>query len=230
MPEIARWYLKNQMEGSSDPMHTPPDTLVELRQRLVEYGASGDAADAAARHCLTVRRSRLVKALTGRFPGGMRVGLQELSERLPGAMAARLGNAATLSALLMGPTGCGKTTAAAVLALRCAPVDLHWVYATDLATADRYHKLGQGEPPALEQCRKAKALVLDDIGAEPNPALWTILNHRYHEGLPTIATTGLTRDELSATIGAAAVRRLVEQHAGHEVLIADCHGRANRAG
>jgi hypothetical protein len=89
--------------------------------------------------------------------------------------------------------------------------------------ADRYHRLGEGEPPAIKEARHARALVLDDIGAEGGQALWTILNHRYHEGLPTIATSGLTRDALSNAIGAAAVRRLKDQHAGHEVLVIDLH-------
>ncbi len=190
---------------------------------MLQAGVYKHIAEDAASKCIARRSSRHQVELSGRFPKGMRGSLESLSERLPEAMANKLIGKTTLSAVLMGPTGCGKTTAAAVLVLRAMPQALHWCYATDLAVADRYHKLGDGEPPSVTRARTAPALVLDDIGAESSTALWAILNHRYHEGLPTIATTGLTRDELTAAIGAAAVRRLKDQHAGHEVLIVDCH-------
>lgn len=222
MPIEARGHVNEQvrLEQSRD----------QIVLELVGLGVSESEAGFAATECLNARgryldrRHRsLLKALSGSFPSGMRAGEEALSTRLPVGMAAKIAGRVTLSAVLMGPTGCGKTTAAALLVLRSAPPGLHWCYATDLAMADRYHKLGDGEPPAIERARSATALVIDDIGAESSAALWTILNHRYHEGLPTIATTGLTRDELTAAIGAAAVRRLRDQHAGHEVLIVDCH-------
>lgn len=219
MPPDAKRHMKEQIDGTWGK----EDRLAIVRS-LLGWGAAEADAERAATECLNARHRMLLKALSGSFPSGMRVAEQRLSERLPEAMANALAGKATLSAVLMGPTGCGKTTAAALLVLRSAPPSLHWCYATDLAVADRYHRLGDGEPPAIQQAKTARALVLDDIGAESSAALWTVLNHRYHEGLPTIATTGLTREELTHAIGAAAVRRLRDQHAGSEVLLVDCHG------
>lgn len=221
----AREFFGDQLRGEGETCGGFYQILGQgaLIEEFRRYGCSAPDAEAATDRVLLVRRRKLLKALSGEMPKGMRDGPESLLARLPGPMTKAIGDTATLGAVLLGPTGCGKTTAAGLLALRCAPSELHWCYATDLAMADRYHKLGAGEPEAIQTARKAKALVLDDIGVESSSALWTILNHRYHEGLPTIATSGLTRDELTSAIGAAAVRRLRDQHAGHEVLIVDLH-------
>lgn len=159
--------------------------------------------------------------------------LNRVDERLRTALMAR--DEVSLSAVLLGPTGCGKSTAAALLVHRalseCADegrrgvvLDVCWTNATDLALAERRHPLGQGEPPLVRRARTAGALVVDDIGLEATEgAIFPVLSHRYHHRLPTIATTGLTKSELSAHLGAAGVRRLTEQHAGFRVLVVDCH-------
>jgi DNA replication protein DnaC len=65
-------------------------------------------------------------------------------------------------------------------------------------------------------------VVLDDVGSEKDPqAIQELLDYRYARQLPTIATSGLTRQELVQHLGAAYVRRIIEQHAGHAVLVWD---------
>lgn len=168
----------------------------------------------------------------------------ELIDRCAPALRAKLaamGNP-TLSALLLGPTGCGKTSAAAcllrrALALHCqtlgreyaAAVDVCWTTAAALSTSEREHPLGDGKPKLLQRASEAGCLVLDDLGNDAIPApVFQVLSTRYDWQRPTIATTGLTRAELTSHLKAAGVRRLAEQHAGWPVLIVDCHDKAAR--
>lgn len=143
----------------------------------------------------------------------------------------------TLSALFLGPSGFGKTTAAGALVRRAINEfaqslgerftevrRLCWTTASEVAQAERRHPLGEGRPPIVMQAIGASALVLDDIGLEGNAAaVVEIITTRYDRCLPTIATTGLTRKQLTEHLSAAGVRKLREQHAGFPVLILDGH-------
>jgi hypothetical protein len=141
----------------------------------------------------------------------------------------------TLSALFLAPSGFGKTTAAGALVRRAMNEyaqslgerfkevrSLFWTTASEVAQAERRHPLGEGRPPLVLQAIHASALVLDDIGLEGNPAaVVEIITTRYDQCLPIIATSGLTRKQLTAHLSAAGVRKLREQHAGFPVLIVD---------
>jgi DNA replication protein DnaC len=128
----------------------------------------------------------------------------------------------TLCALLLGPTGCGKTSVARYLVRHHRA---YWVRAIDLSAASQRHGLGEGVPPEIEIARSAGALVIDDIGQERDTlALYDVLDWRYARNLPTIATSGLTLEALTAHIGAEKVRRIAEQHVpGMKVLHVNCH-------
>lgn len=126
--------------------------------------------------------------------------------------------------LLLGPTGTGRSTAAAVLFRRLLALGVRdggeawenakfmaWFHAGDLAEARREHALGKGEAPEIGQASRARLLVLDDAGWEPDPFVCSmILKERYESGYPTIITSGKTEDELIAHYGAAVVRRMTE--------------------
>jgi DNA replication protein DnaC len=136
----------------------------------------------------------------------------------------------TPCALFLGPTGCGKTSAALWVV---AAHPYHLVRSRDLASAARRHGLGEGYPPEVEEARARGLLILDDVGAEGSDVatLQDILDHRYSRCYPTIVTTGLTDLALQSHLGAAHYRRILEQHvprtdgSGTElpVLIVDCH-------
>jgi len=179
-----------------------------------------------------------------RVPSTFRASTAELLKRLeheraqPGGrrLLGKLREARTVAALLAGPTGCGKTTAAAVLVARalaefeasggerfaCA-TDLLWTNAVEIALAERRHALGAGEPELLVKARRCGLLVLDDVGIEEQGAVFPILSTRYDECRPTIVTTAQTPGGLTKHLGAAGVRRVVEQHVGMPVLVAKCH-------
>lgn len=174
-----------------------------------------------------------------RVPKNFRRKIDELLPHVHGFIRSKLntGAAPTLSCLLLGATGAGKTTAVAVLVRRAiheyhhsarqryAEVrNLMWVDAPDLSLTDRRHPLGDGQPPSLKDACEASLLVLDDIGLETNPSpLLEVLRFRYNNSLPTLATSGLTPKQLTSHISAAGVRRLTHQTAGHPVLVIDCH-------
>lgn len=175
-------------------------------------------------------------------PARYREPIPELLKRLeaqhvgvPGRrLHARVREAYTVSAILMGPTGCGKSTSAAVLVRRaltefvasggkrhaCA-CDLAWTRATRLAVAERQHALGAGEADPIARAKRAGLLVLDDLGLEEPGAVLPILGERYDARLATIVTTGLTKAGLTKHLGAAGVRLLTEFGPG--VLFADAH-------
>lgn len=126
--------------------------------------------------------------------------------------------------LLLGPTGSGRSTAAACLFRRLLALGVRdggeawanakfmaWFHAGDLAEARREHSLGKGEAPEIGQASRARLLVLDDAGWEPDPFVCSmILKERYELGVPTIITSGKTEDELIRHYGAAVVRRMTE--------------------
>lgn len=159
---------------------------------------------------------------------------QERAELWPRIKNPKLTAAVRLSdtrcALLLGPTGAGKTSAALWAMARYPGF---WVASRDLGAAERRHPLGEGDPPLVRQAISAPTLYLDDLGTEDAKdlgVLQSVIDHRYAKGRATFVTSGLTRVDLSTYLGAAYVRRLVEQHVtrrdGTElpVLFVDCHG------
>mgnify|MGYP000868798561 CR=1 FL=1 len=142
----------------------------------------------------------------------------------------------TPCALLMGPTGCGKTSAA--LWLRVA-LPGEWAGARELAACERKHPLGEGSPPAFERACSSRVLYIDDLGTEDQrdiSVLQQVYDQRYSRGLATVTTTGLHREQLTERYGAATVRRMVDQHVARSgggewpVLVVDMHAALSAGG
>lgn len=159
---------------------------------------------------------------------------RELEARV-GAELARAVRAwdARRSLVLLGPTGAGKSTAAA-WALRAFVArgvtaggeawrrarGACWAPASDLARARAEHRLGAGDAPLVARAAAASVLVVDDIGQEGDPAaIRDVLAARYDAGLPTLATSNLRQPALDAHLGAAGLRKLVEARGGRAVLV-----------
>lgn len=124
-------------------------------------------------------------------------------------------------AVLLGPTGCGKTTTQVHIACRLIQRGLEqgrgwprmrFIKATDLALARRKTPLGEDEAPLVRDAMNAQLLFLDDLGQEhsgTDTAIWETLDHRYDKGRPTIVTSGLTTEQFTERYGEAFTRRIL---------------------
>jgi DNA replication protein DnaC len=125
---------------------------------------------------------------------------------------------------LLGPAGSGKSTLAVTLAKAWTSANARpsvFVAAVDLGVARQQHGLGEGEAALVRRAMAAELAVLDDLGVELDagaPVVAHVLHHRYDRERPTIATTGLTVEQLAKRYGAGVARRLVETAGGAVVL------------
>lgn len=167
-------------------------------------------------------------AIRGMLPPFLRVGsAEQLKVRVPekafleAVLGWRWGGG---NLLLLGSTGLGKSTAAAILfrwllreGVRLAGKAwnsarfMAWFGAADLLAASREHPFGKGEAPECQQACRASLLVLDDAGWDRDPGPCSlVLDERYRCGLPTVITSGKTEGDLRGHYGAAVVRRMTE--------------------
>jgi DNA replication protein DnaC len=141
------------------------------------------------------------------------------------------------SALVLGPTGCGKTTgceAHAIDALKRAKADpkakssaVHFLYVTghELSGARRRARIGD-EAELIRWAMEADLLYLDEVGFEPvapDGEIFGVVDTRYRAQLPTIVCSGLTLDAFDARYGGAFRRRLVERG-----VLVNSHPRAQK--
>lgn len=181
------------------------DAYRAMARGPVATGADPEAVERLRKERHAAERASRLEALHGE---------RAALERRPGVrpIVERLRQAQTPCGLLLGPTGTGKTTAMDWVAVRWPG---YFIHARELASSERRHGLGEGYPPELRRAREARVLYLDDVGSEEQRDLGTLqelLDHRYRNGLAMFATSGLRSDELKAHLGAAYVRRLVDQH------------------
>lgn len=132
--------------------------------------------------------------------------------------------------VLLGPTGCGKSTTAIAILWRLKDEALAeayaqktfqpcrltesalWCAAYDLTRARKEHPLGQGEAPLVERACGATLLVLDDLGNEPvDTVVFEVLDARYQAGRPVIVTSGFSPEGLRERYGDALWRRCAER-------------------
>lgn len=145
------------------------------------------------------------------------------------------------SVALLGPSGAGKTTAAAAMFRRLADDRLRaekerkqwdisleldrwsqalWTTAHQIAKARKQHKLGDDDAPLVLECISCPLLVIDEMGFEPpSEALFEIVDARYSKRKPTIITSGLSSAEFSARYGVAMLRRLTDGGVGKLVEV-----------
>lgn len=166
------------------------------------------------------------RAMRQSLPPFLRTGTRaELEQRLRGSLLPFARAVPAASCLLLGPTACGKTTAAALAFLTAVGRGVklggeawklagtcRWHDASELARARRQHPLGDGDAPQVDQAYKASLLFLDDLGQErfDDGTLRDVMNARYERQLPTIATSGLREAELQSRYDAHFLRRILQ--------------------
>jgi hypothetical protein len=136
-------------------------------------------------------------------------------------------------ALILGETGVGKTVAAFMAARRYVLAqremthrglpNVVWAKAVDIGNARAQHRLGLHEAPLIEAAKRARVLVIDDLGWEADPkVVLDILAHRYDQGVYTLVTSGRTYQQLTDDAGGygkPAIRRILNVNGRSGVLL-----------
>jgi DNA replication protein DnaC len=115
--------------------------------------------------------------------------------------------------VISGHVGTGKSHLAVAI-MRAKRCGLFIAHSTLLEGIRKTYR-DKTAPDPVEVCKSAKFLVLDDLGvsgggADDQPALHSILNHRHGEKLPTVITTNLTMEEMGEEIGSRMLDRIRE--------------------
>lgn len=123
-----------------------------------------------------------------------------------------------LGILFTGPVGCGKTYLAASIAneLMEAQLQVLFIVVPDLLDELRAtYKSDANEMDLLDTARTIPILILDDLGAH-NYTDWTrnriysIINYRMNELLPTVITSNLSLDEMEEYLGLRTTSRIIQ--------------------
>lgn len=96
-----------------------------------------------------------------------------------------------------------------------------WTSARILAAARREHGFGSGAPEIVKLAASASLLIIDEMGSELDDRdgdLLAVIDARYNDGEPTIATSGLQPTEFVGRYGSAFLRRLSDREIGAELI------------
>lgn len=121
--------------------------------------------------------------------------------------------------ILSGSVGCGKTHLAVAImrhVLERFEAPSLFVTVPGLLEAERRSYDGDGATGSIETAKNAELLILDDLGAErgtewTQEKLFYLINHRYAQGLPIVATTNFELQEAAQRIGPRSMSRLAER-------------------
>ena len=127
-------------------------------------------------------------------------------------------NANSPGLMFTGPVGSGKTFLAASIAneLMAAQFQILFIVVPDLLDELRAsYKSEKNELDLLDAARTVPVLILDDMGAHnysdwSRNRIYSIINYRLNEWLPTIITTNLSLDEMEEYLGLRTTSRIIQ--------------------
>lgn len=158
--------------------------------------------------------------------------------------------------VLLGPSGVGKTSCAAALALAwlahhdypLTPIEpakpaytpqgghyevaaklprhLAWVDAFELAMAERRYKLGTEEPLIIQAATRAAWTIIDDVGHERDTAALLLVLQRRYSSNRPTLITTGLKQQQLVEHIGAAMIRRAATCAGEAGVLVDCHGGA----
>lgn len=164
---------------------------------------------AAARGRERAREARWHRAIPQRFH---RVTVDFYSPAVRDALNEWAADTAGRNLVLFGPVGVGKTGAAIAACRRASDDGLEVRFCPVVEMLDMLRP--GGPPDAFDAMIDVDRLIVDDLGSE-KPTDWTgerlyaLLNRRWLDQRPTIATTNLDPTALAAHIGERLYSRLV---------------------
>jgi DNA replication protein DnaC len=232
-------------------MNPKPEPLATLLRGIVPPKFDHSCAACGARstrpgRCLECdpvgragTRTATASAMPKRFAWALNLDAPELRERVDPAsleVARSLDLARLDRVTLLGSAGAGKTALAVAIAnawTAATSQPSRFVAALDLGMARQQHALGDGEAETVRAAMTARLLLLDDLGQEPDFGISTIahvVEHRYDQARPTVATSGLPVESLLSRYGAGVTRRLLETTGGAVVLKLRSRVQANSGG
>lgn len=220
-----------------------------LRYKCEACEGADRRAESSARHQELLRRSGLPARYRGfslsnllhQEPGedwtSFRARLDQVGDRVLGVTEHNRGLITQLrqwnrrggSVLVKGPVGVGKTTIAAALVDKvcAAGVPVHYTSEADLFERMRAEiRTKQRGPQALDDCRDAGVLVLDDLGRVESLSPWaldgmeTLICRRYDAEAPIVITTNLDLEEIGDRYGERVMGRLFQMMGGRQVELA----------
>lgn len=131
--------------------------------------------------------------------------------------------------MVTGPVGCGKTflACAAANALIDSGREVLFVIVPDLLDQIRasYDSSNQDtEHDLMDSARSVGVLILDDLGAHNytdwvRNKLYTIINYRLNNRLPTMITTNLDLNELEQYLGQRTTSRIIQMCKFYRLLV-----------
>jgi DNA replication protein len=133
-----------------------------------------------------------------------------------------------LGVLFTGPVGSGKTFLAAAIANQLMEAELKVLFLVvpDLLDELRAtYKSNVNEMDLLDTARTIPILILDDLGVHnytdwTRNRLYSIINYRMNEQLPTVITSNLTLDEMEEYIGIRTTSRIIQSTRIFRITIA----------